>query len=94
MTATRGRSFIDGRILAKSAHGAERGLAMARDRSGRLLDRLQLQLRVIEAKLDPEAKRWEQEVRAAVADGSIKKRLSEQPTPEEILEHWRRTATS
>lgn len=94
MSATRGRSFVDGRLVARSAHRVEQGLTIMRSRSGRFLDRVQMELRVIEAKLDPDAKQWERQIRVAVADGSIKKRLAEQPTPEEILEHRRRPATS
>lgn len=93
MSAAHMPSVLGAGVLAKSAHRAERGLGVLRDHAGRVLDRLQLNLRVIEARLDPEAKQWEQQVRAAVADGSIRSRLAGQRPPEEIVEHWR-AATS
>jgi hypothetical protein len=68
---------------------ADRSLITARVVLGRLLDRVQFRLRVLEVSLDPNTTEWLKAARASVADGSIWKEIEEQPNPMELLEQRR-----
>lgn len=64
---------------------------LSRLRLARLIDRAQFKLRVLEMRLDPEAKRWVSEARAAVDRGDIEAELREQPPVEAIIDQWHRS---
>jgi len=55
-----------------------------------LADQVQLSLRKIEIQHDPAWSSWADEMRARVKDGSIWNQVAEEPSPEEIVEQWRR----
>jgi hypothetical protein len=55
---------------------------------------MQFQLRVLEARLDPDARAWVQDMKAASRDGRLDKELDEQPSIEELLDEWNRSRPS
>jgi len=69
----------------------ERTVTLSRLMLSRLMDRAQFRLRVLELRLDPEAKRWVSEARAAVTRGDIAAELKDQPPVELIIDQWHRS---
>jgi hypothetical protein len=65
-----------------------------RTTAGHRLGRIQLRLRVIEVRLDPDTPRWVNEMRRCASDGTLAARVKEQPSVDEILDRWHSTQAS
>ena len=63
-----------------------------RPRLSRLMDQIEIHLVAYSERHSEDRKRWIAETRASVEDGSLIKRIESQPTPEEIIDQWRRSA--
>jgi hypothetical protein len=71
----------------------ERIIRAIRPRLSRFMDQMEIHLLAYSDGHSEERKRWIAETKAALADGSMRERIESQPSPEEIVEQWGRSAT-
>ncbi|HXB38624.1 MAG TPA: hypothetical protein VNU75_13005 [Acidimicrobiales bacterium] len=74
------------------ARATESVIRAIRPRLSRLMDQVEIHLLAYSERQSEERSRWIAETKAAVADGSMRKHIESQPSPEEIVEQWGRSA--
>ena len=85
---------LDRRVIATTAKTADRAVENIRRALSRQLDRVQLQLRVVEVRSDPHIHAWADEMRRAARDGSLAEMARSQPTVDEIVDSWHLSKSS
>jgi hypothetical protein len=81
-----GGALVERKAIADGLRGVDEMLNTVRAMAGRVLNALQLRIRVLEARVDPSLVEWRHEVEIAVENGTIERRLQDQPSLEEIVE--------
>jgi hypothetical protein len=95
MSTVSGARRLAGRpSLATAAQTIEIWLVATRRWLGTMFDHAQLMLQSLEARGEVDDAAWVEKALASVKDGSIKKELDRQPTPEQIVDEWRSSRAS
>lgn len=87
--AMRRGALVQHRAISVGARAVDVTAEIARNRLSRAFDRLHVALRRLEIENDPTREEWVREIRASVADGTIWKRINDEPDPREILDRYR-----
>jgi len=85
----RNPSEAESRVILTATRAVDAVVSRLRGRLGGGLNQFHLALRRVEVQHDPETAAWIAQIRSAVADGSIAKRLDAQQAPKSIVDEYR-----